>query len=304
VAAGCKDGGVTAWDAVGGKQTWTSPTGHNGAVRVLAFSPRGDRIVTGGEDAVLIVRDARTGKELFREPAHQLAVSAVAFSPDGGRIVSGGADGGVRVWEAGADRLTLVTAIAAYPTPGGTNPYPGCVAFSPDGKLVVVGGSAESGYLPRPIQVWDAHSGARVQELAGPIGRTTSLTFDADGRLYSAGQDRIVRVWDLTDGKLLRTLKGHRSEVVRMTFSPDAQRLAVAARDGGVHLWHAGDGRPLVVLRDLFTPTAALSFSPDGNLLFAATPTEGVQVWDGTPCPPADSTLRVGIQGRSASVHP
>ena len=66
----------------------------------VAFSPDGNRILTGGPDGALWLWDAGTGQALG-EPmsGHKELVNGVAFSPDGRRILSGGDDGTVRVWD-------------------------------------------------------------------------------------------------------------------------------------------------------------------------------------------------------------
>ena len=55
----------------------------------VAFSPDGQRIVTGSLDETAKVWDAASGKELLTLKGHSGQVGAVAFSPDGQRIVTG-----------------------------------------------------------------------------------------------------------------------------------------------------------------------------------------------------------------------
>jgi WD40 repeat protein len=76
-------------------------TGHQRWVSSVAFSPDGQRIVSGGGDGSIRLWETATGKpigEAFLVP--QGNVDSVAFSPDGRRIVSGGEDGYVRLWPA------------------------------------------------------------------------------------------------------------------------------------------------------------------------------------------------------------
>src|SRR5205814_6760120 len=72
------------------------------AVLSLAFSPDGQRLVTGGDWGDLTVRvwDAKTGKELRRYAGHGGCVGCVAFFPDGQRIASASYDGTARIWGA------------------------------------------------------------------------------------------------------------------------------------------------------------------------------------------------------------
>jgi tetratricopeptide (TPR) repeat protein len=75
--------------------------GHTGGVWAVAFSPAGDRIVSGSSDTTLRLWD-REGN-LLGEPlqGHTGGVNAVAFSPAGDRIVSGSDDNTLRLWWSG-----------------------------------------------------------------------------------------------------------------------------------------------------------------------------------------------------------
>ena len=74
--------------------------GHTDAVRSAAFSPYGQRIVSGSHDNTLKIWDASSGKELQTLKGHDGNVNHVAFSPDGQRIVSGSGDETLRIWDA------------------------------------------------------------------------------------------------------------------------------------------------------------------------------------------------------------
>ena len=74
--------------------------GHTDAVRSAAFSPYGQRIVSGSHDNTLKIWDASSGKELQTLKGHDGSVNSVAFSPDGQRIVSGSSDNTLKIWDA------------------------------------------------------------------------------------------------------------------------------------------------------------------------------------------------------------
>src|SRR5260370_38210537 len=71
--------------------------GHSRAVRCVAFSPDGKRIVTGSWDKTARLWDAETGKEILALEGHSSMVQSVAFSPDGKSVLTGSLDGTARV---------------------------------------------------------------------------------------------------------------------------------------------------------------------------------------------------------------
>jgi WD40 repeat protein len=66
----------------------------------VAFSPDGQRIVTGSWDRTAKVWEAASGKELLTLQGHSATVCSVAFSPDGQRIVTASEDHTAKVWKA------------------------------------------------------------------------------------------------------------------------------------------------------------------------------------------------------------
>ncbi len=87
---------VTLWSLQTFKLT-RSLVGHTDRIRCLAFSPDGQRAVTGGADAIVRLWDVVTGKELKHSSEHKAPVGGVAFSPDGQWVVSCG--DGIKRWD-------------------------------------------------------------------------------------------------------------------------------------------------------------------------------------------------------------
>ena len=96
------------WEAASGQELLTLK-GHSDGILSVAFSPDGQRIVTGSLDMTARVWEAAKGNEPLTLKGHSDDVFSVAFSPDGQRIVTGSWDGTAKVWEAasGKELLTL-----------------------------------------------------------------------------------------------------------------------------------------------------------------------------------------------------
>src|SRR5207244_3801944 len=112
---------VRAWDAGTGKELFRL-TGHNDAVRCLACSADGRRLVTGSDDRTVRLWDGQTGKELRRFSGHRQMVNALACTADG-QVLSASNDQTVRLWDAasgaelstGQGHTAAVTAVALQP---------------------------------------------------------------------------------------------------------------------------------------------------------------------------------------------
>src|SRR5262249_53566480 len=93
-ARGCCRGGggvdteFRRWDGATGVLIPTF-RGHAKAVESVAFSPVGERVLSGSIDRTIKVWDAATGALLHTFKGHSESVRAVAISPNGTLVLSG-----------------------------------------------------------------------------------------------------------------------------------------------------------------------------------------------------------------------
>ncbi|HWT48836.1 MAG TPA: hypothetical protein VN255_09740, partial [Mycobacterium sp.] len=113
IVSGSQDKTLRLWDADTGKpaSTPTPPhtdlvmAGHTDVVKSVAFSPDGQRIISGSSDDAVRMWDAATDRQIGAPlTGHTDIVTSVAFSPDGQRIASASADNTVRLWPTPAAR--------------------------------------------------------------------------------------------------------------------------------------------------------------------------------------------------------
>jgi eukaryotic-like serine/threonine-protein kinase len=259
--------GTTLWDAVGGRQVTTFPTGtyewcsnslacspdgntlatpsisedeidlwdmkgRRSAVlkksgRALAFSPNG-KWLAAATDGSVVVWDVASHQRRFAMPISQMAFS-VAFSPDSKTVAAGGQFGVVKLYdtESGRELNTLQRQELAVD-------FASSVAFSPDGRKVAVGN------WQGQVRIWDATSNQLDMSLIGHTDAIRAIAFlDGGKTLATASVDRTIRLWDVATGQERIALKGHENTVTGVAVAPDGSALATSSTDGTVRLWRA-----------------------------------------------------------------
>jgi WD40 repeat protein len=277
------------------------------AVRSVAFSPDGARILAGSKDTAR-VWDAAMGKEIRAFEGHEGAVRAVAFSPDGKRVLTGSEDKTARMWDAATGKELRafvghkgsVTSVAF--SPDGKRVLTGsedktarmwdaatgkelrafkevnCVAFSPDGGRVLTGSDDGTAWL------CDAAMGKQIRAFKGLEG-IGSVAFSPDGgRVLTANIDT-VRLWDAAKGKELLAFKGRNdfsisSIITSAAFSPDGARVLTGSFDKKARLWDAATGRQIRAFAGHEGAVFSLAFSPDGKRVLTGSVDKTIRLWD------------------------
>lgn len=161
-AASWNDQSVRIWDDQG--KLIATCLGHRGGVELVAWSPDGKQVVSGGGDSVRIWnRDGTAGPVMI---GHTDEVYGVAWSPDGQWIASAGTDSTVRLWKPNGD---------AGPVLRGHQGGVFGVGWSPDSKKL-----ASASWLDNTLRVWDV--AAEKTEWQGlRLDETTTVTVTPEG---------------------------------------------------------------------------------------------------------------------------
>src|SRR5439155_14453864 len=85
--------------------------GHRGNVRVVAFSPDGRTLLSGGFENTLRLWRVEDGTMLRDFRGHQGWIAGVSFNSQGSRFVSVGYDGTWRLWDTNTGRLLITTVV-------------------------------------------------------------------------------------------------------------------------------------------------------------------------------------------------
>ncbi len=193
-------------------------SGHTSAIRGVAISADGSRIVTASDDNTAIVWDGRTGKKLRTLVGHESFVRSVAISADGGRIFTGSNDHTNMIWDGRTGKKLRTIDV------GSTVDSLGATA---NGGHVVIG-------VIFGATVWNADTGERQRELAGAI---LEAAISSDGShivtvpVSNEEPNKTAVVWNGRTGEKLRTLEGHDWAVSSAAISADGSRIVTGSGD-------------------------------------------------------------------------
>lgn len=281
--------------------------GHTDEVNTIAFTPDGQKFVSGSDDRTIKIWDLQTRKALRTLQGHTDWVYSVAISLDGQTIVSGSKDHTLKVWDlpTGQLRQTLQEHWG----------YVNSVAFSSDkhtiasgsydktnklwdlktGKVkTLVGHSREvlavavspdtrkfvSSSGDRTLIVWDIKTGQKLRILQGHTGDVNAIAFSPNGQLLaSVSDDKTLKIWDFNRGDEIRTFTGHTGDINAVVFHPDGQRVMTGSDDRTIKLWNIVTGEQLQTLRGHTQPIFGLAISPDGQTLVSASGDKTIKVW-------------------------
>jgi len=258
--------------------------GHLAPVTSVAFSPDGQRIVTGSFDQTAKIWDVASGRDLLTLKGHSAEIRSVAFSPDGQRIVTGSYDHTAKAWDAASGRELR--------TFKGHGAQIYSVAFSPDSQRIVTG-SADT-----TAKLWEAASGRELLTLSGHSALIWSVAFSPDGqRIVTGSYDQTAKVWDAASARELLTLKGHSAPIVSVAFSPDGQRIVTGSGDQTAKVWEAASGRGLLTLKGHSHIVRSVAFSPDGQRIVTGSLDQTAKVWDA-----ASGRELLTLKGHSATI--
>ncbi len=284
-------------------------TGHEGAVRSLAFSPDSDKLASAAADQTIRLWDVRSGEPVQVFGGMSAAVRSLSFSRDGRSVTAADGSDTIRIWPTdkpgekprvlkgkggsvwtvafspkdnilaaagNGNRITLWELKSGSPknTLDGFDQGIGTLIYSPDGKMLAAGGEGwVTLYYPDGAFLLGAF---RAQTDEPPI-----VAISADGKtLAKTSRDTSILLWDFLNDKEQATLVGHKGPVRSIAFSPDGTVVVSAGGENGFRVWNPRTGKELGISGAHDKEVLAVAFSPDGKTMASAGADRKIILWD------------------------
>jgi cytochrome c len=267
--------------------------GHDAAANAAAFTPDGRRLVTVGDDGLVLVwpidgpAERRTPEA--RLTGHQGKILQVAVSRDGRRAATASWDGTVGLWSLDPpEPLALME--------GHRGPV-NAVAWSDDGTRLY-----SAGY-DGTVRLWSVPERREVRVLVRHGFGINVLAIDeAAGRLIYGALDGSVRVVDLASGETRTGFEHDRTPILALARSHDGRRLAFGDGHGVVTVIDAALEQVAQDFPASKGPIWALAFGPRDESLLVGGLGSTVAVWPLDPLRrPAEPDGKVRTAGAAVS---
>ncbi|KAJ1814769.1 hypothetical protein LPJ56_004760, partial [Coemansia sp. RSA 2599] len=164
---------------------------NKGSVNAAIYDASGEYVITGGQDKLITLRNAQTGKVVQQYEGQGWAIQGLAISQSGKRMVSCGEGRSVVLWDVG-------TCGVERKFTSGHSQRVDCVAVNGEATVVV------SGSFDKTVAVWDTRSTQHVpMQVMDDAGDGISSVVMTDMEIVSGSIDGSVRTYDVRMGKII-----------------------------------------------------------------------------------------------------
>ena len=180
---------ITIWN-LSTKEPTAQLEGHSQSVKQIAWSPKGDQIVSGAMGEVMIW-DATSGENLLQIKAPPKYPCSVDWSANGDQVLAGftqdmwksrGGSAVILVWNAATGES--VAELKVKTGLGGLS----SAAWSPNGQHILA-------VVDKVVFIWDAATGEQISELQGTRAISCAAWSPNGESIAPAAQHGALRIW-------------------------------------------------------------------------------------------------------------
>ncbi len=291
----CLIGELILWDFSSGKELhrWAA---HYGWISTIAFSPDGQKIISGGDDGSIFIWDI-TGKLIGQLLGHRQEITSLASMPGTTHLLSGSVDGylimhdtsdgkvlqrfqfggspltafsvsadgqkAVSVYQNGDIKVWDLAAQALINTFPGNDEDIQAIAINPDGSWILMGDSS----TPQPsLNMLSTSNGVLIDQLKlDCVPKQIKLLADGS-TAFIICSNTIIQV-DIPDWSVYQRFNGHGEIFNAISITPDGLYGLTGANDGTLRAWNLGDQIYFQTVPVAVNYINSLAITPDGNYL-------------------------------------
>lgn len=279
-----KDNSICLWE-VASIEPKLSLRGHGKAITAIKFSPDGDILASGSDDATVRLWNLNDRTLIHTFTKHCNPIQFLMFSPDSRYILSKSSDHSSTSSSMFSNKKVSVTVLLlnikdkklSHEFTESTRPTSSNIKFCHDNKLLAY----ES--HNRAIYVLNVSNSSLIHCFQGHSGPISTITFAATNEtLISTSWDKSIRFWKInnTNQRHHRESTRHKSRVSSVQFSPDGKTVASAGFDQSLCLWSAQSGIEVQKFKGHTNAIHCVVFSPDNAFLLSAGSDNTIRVWD------------------------
>lgn len=227
-------GAISLWKRDGAFVT-SLATPNQPIVTQAEFSPRGDRIITDGQDATVRLWDIQ-GNAINVLNNEGSGLDWMRYRPDGNQIATRGFNKIIRLWDADGNKLSTLSNYDEWIMN---------FEYRPDSGQIATGG------YDGTVRLWDT-AGNQLAVLTGHSEEITQVVYSADStQLATADVSGTLRLWN-AEGEPLAVMTGHEGTIEDLAFSPNGELIATGGIDGTLRLWNRA-GEQLAIVENLYS---------------------------------------------------
>jgi WD40 repeat protein len=253
---------------------------HQQTVRVVAWSPDGRYLASGGDDGLLLVWG--TDEVVNQRVPYPAAVTALAWSPESERLVTGAGNQ--------VSFLTALTGTVLASFPHDHFAAVTSLVWTAHNQQQVV-----SGALDQRAIVWQTAQYQPQIIFTRHTAPIEAVSWAADGHtVASSSHGGVVRIWNAESGREVHPLYQDAPLPMRAAaFAPTGTQLAVGGDDGIIRLWNGFacqhtdviNASPICIdtpmrLQSSRSPIRSLAWSPDARYLASSGDDGSFSLWD------------------------